>query len=60
MSATGWSRTSEFVLLHTSGDWVTKYIVGEKAIYVPFVRGQRGKNCDSADEAKRIVEESNR
>jgi hypothetical protein len=56
MSASRWSLEGEFVLRHTSGDWVTKYIVGGQPIYVPFVCGQRGKNCASGDEAKRIVE----
>lgn len=56
MSAPRWSLEGNFVLRHTSGDWVTKYIVGGHPIYVPFVRGQRGENCASADEAKRIVE----
>lgn len=56
MSSADWTRTSEHVMRHVSGGWVTKYLVGEKAVYVPFVGGEARENCDTAAKAKKIVE----
>lgn len=56
MSDADWKQENSFVLRHVSGNWITKYLVGGKPIYVPFVRGEAGENCESPAEAKKIIE----